>query len=193
MALARRLWGLVAGVERDHGATRLRRRPCALPLVPRCAVAIGSAVEAITRRRDFGASQAFGPQRFAEVCGSCSALPSATPRPLLSTLLPVTLLLVSRAFREVAASSSSGAVLPPCGLRELSAGLLWVKNVNVAGKARRKWAQRWRRVRDIFERKEGNYGRPRFWPGEHRDRGNPTQGWDKSGASGADRGLERKF
>merc|ERR1712060_241044 len=54
-------------------------------------------------------------------------------------------------------------------------------------KFRRRWAKRWRRVRVNFE-KQGDGPRPRAWPNDHLDRGVGTPGWDRSGASGSERG-----
>eukprot|EP00931_Biecheleriopsis_adriatica_P062476 TRINITY_DN37665_c0_g1_i1.p1 TRINITY_DN37665_c0_g1~~TRINITY_DN37665_c0_g1_i1.p1 ORF type:complete len:162 (+),score=26.33 TRINITY_DN37665_c0_g1_i1:32-487(+) len=57
----------------------------------------------------------------------------------------------------------------------------------------RKWSKRWTKVRESFNKKGGGYARPFHWPSDHLDRGVGTPGWDRSGASGPERGALRAF
>mmetsp|Transcript_118535 Transcript_118535/g.166669 ORF Transcript_118535/g.166669 Transcript_118535/m.166669 type:complete len:106 (-) Transcript_118535:16-333(-) len=58
-------------------------------------------------------------------------------------------------------------------------------------KSLRKWNNKFRKVREHYITKEQGYFRPLHWPSDHLDRGEKTPGWDRSGASGADRGTLR--
>eukprot|EP00933_Yihiella_yeosuensis_P078367 TRINITY_DN89757_c0_g1_i1.p1 TRINITY_DN89757_c0_g1~~TRINITY_DN89757_c0_g1_i1.p1 ORF type:complete len:165 (+),score=25.09 TRINITY_DN89757_c0_g1_i1:32-496(+) len=80
-------------------------------------------------------------------------------------------------------------VLLPGGA--LQPSIVEVKDKGVHVKRIKRWGQRWGKIRDSYNRKGGGYARPFAWPNDHLDRGESTQGWDKSGASGPDRGYFR--